>query len=593
MHITVIAADFDGTISCGDQIDAGAAQALRRWREAGRFTVLVSGRPFEFIQALQARAQLFDLIVAENGAVIYTPRTDEMRLPFGEVPADLLETLERVGVPLWRGVAAAGTTARYDDAVWVASRELGRAVHVESNRGEVMLLPPGASKGAGLLALLRIEGLSPRNLIAFGDAENDASLLGVAEVKVAVANAVDSLKALADTVTPEAGPAGVAHFIEHYLLDGKPFDFPVRGAHTFHLGTIEDITLNAHDVIDHNILITGGSGYGKTWMTSRLADGLIGGGYQLLALDPVGDLRALQRHATCLCLGFGDDAPPPINLVVQLLSETDLSLVIDLSRLPSQPEQVLYAAGLLRRVTEVHQRFGKPHEIIIDEAQDLLGEHDTLGAAQLPLLRDVRPPGLCLSTWQPSRLGRALLGRMDGCLLARQRLPDEVACLGRWLSARGIDATRLAEQLDRLSEGQALLGGPTPASSWALLPVRFPLGTHTFSQMRQLHRYLDEKVTLPQQFYFHEETGRIPPAGNLAELLDRLPWLDAATVTLHFEQGDFARWIRDVLCDEALARWLGRLRSVGLSGEALRAILIDMFDQRLRMLERLEDPKSN
>jgi len=209
MHITVVATDFDGTISQGDQLAPEAGRALRRLREAGRFTVLVSGRPFEFLHDLQDREQTFDLIVAENGAVLYDPRSDEMRLPFGEAPADLLNTLERLGVPLWRGIAAAGTTTRYDDAVWVASRELGLAVHVEANRNEVMLLPPGASKGAGLLLLLKSEGLSPRNLLTFGDAENDASLLGAAEVKVAVANAVEGLKAMADYVTPEHGPAGV------------------------------------------------------------------------------------------------------------------------------------------------------------------------------------------------------------------------------------------------------------------------------------------------------------------------------------------------------------------------------------------------
>jgi hydroxymethylpyrimidine pyrophosphatase-like HAD family hydrolase len=117
MHISVIATDFDGTISQGDQLAPEAGRALRRWRETGRFTVLVSGRPFEFLHDLQEREQAFDLIVAENGAVLYNPHTDEMRLPFGEVPDDLLLTLIELGVPLWRGVAIAGTTLPYDDAV--------------------------------------------------------------------------------------------------------------------------------------------------------------------------------------------------------------------------------------------------------------------------------------------------------------------------------------------------------------------------------------------------------------------------------------------------------------------------------------------
>jgi ribonucleotide monophosphatase NagD (HAD superfamily) len=50
MHISIIATDFDGTISQDDQLAREAGTVLRRWRETGRFTVLVSGRPLEFLQ---------------------------------------------------------------------------------------------------------------------------------------------------------------------------------------------------------------------------------------------------------------------------------------------------------------------------------------------------------------------------------------------------------------------------------------------------------------------------------------------------------------------------------------------------------------
>jgi len=583
MHISVIATDFDGTISQGDQLAPEAGRVLRRWREEGQFTVLVSGRPFEFLHDLQEREQAFDLIVAENGAVLYDPRTDEMRLPFGEVPEDLLDTLAKVGVPLWRGVAIAGTTTRYDDAIWVASRELGLAVHVETNRNEVMLLPPGASKGAGLLHLLQSQGLSPHNLLAFGDAENDHSLLQVAEVKVAVANAVEGLKAIADHVTPESGPAGVTTFIERYLLDGRPFDFPVRGAHHFGLGTAAEISLNAHDLVDRNILIAGGSGYSKSWLASRLADGLIDGGYQLLGLDPVGDLLALSRHATCLCLGW--EEIPPISLTVQLLAETDLSLVLDLSHLPTPEEQVLYTTGLLRRMLEVHRRFGKPHWLLIDEAQDLLGGQGN--PARLPLLQDSKVPGLCLVAWQPSRLEGGLLDRLDGFLLTRHRLSREVECLSRLLAGRGLDVSELAEHLGSLGEGQALVWGLMPSPADALTPLRLGTGPRIFPRMHHLHQYLEERVAPAQQFYFHDQTGHTVPAGNLSELIDRMRTLDLAVLAFHFQRGDYGRWIRDVLHDETLARWMDRLQTTDLSGEALLLALLDALEQRHRVLERL------
>jgi hydroxymethylpyrimidine pyrophosphatase-like HAD family hydrolase len=583
MHISVIATDFDGTVSQGDRLAPAAARALRRWREAGRVAVLVSGRSFEFLRYLQECEQAFDLIVAENGAVLYNPHSDEMRLPFGEVPDDLVDRLVQVGIPLWRGIAIAGTTLPYDDAVWVTSRELGLAVHMETNHNEVMLLPPGASKGAGLLNLLQNEGLSPRNLLAFGDAENDLSLLQVAEIKVAVANAVEGIKGIADHVTPEVGPAGVASFIERYLLDGRPFDFPIHGAHHFGLGASPEISLNAHDLVDREILIAGGSGYSKSWLACRLAEGLIGGGYQLLGLDPVGDLRPLRRHASCLALGR--DETPTLSVIVQLLAETDLSLLLDLSQMPTPEEQVLYATGLLRRVLEMRRRLGKPHWILIDEAQDLLGGPDN--PARLPLLQSFEAFGVCLVTWQPSRLDQALLERMHGFVLTRHRLSHEVECLSRLLASHGLDVNGLPEHLGQLDEGQSLVWGLMPSATDELTALRFEAGPRIFPGMHRLHRYLESRVASSKQFYFHDQTGFSLPAGNLDELIDRVRRLDLAVVAFHFQRGDFARWIRDVLHDETLARWLDRLHGAGLSGEALRQALLDALEQRRRVLERL------
>ncbi|MBN1179371.1 MAG: HAD hydrolase family protein [Anaerolineae bacterium] len=582
MHISIVAADFDGTMSQGDVLAPEAGHALRRWRESGRFTALVSGRSFEFLHALQEREQAFDLIVAENGAVLYNTHTDEMFLPFGEVPDDLIDTLEKLGVPLWRGIAIAGTRTPYDDAAWVASRELGLPVHVETNRSEVMLLPQGASKGAGLLHLLQRVGMSPRNVVAIGDAENDLSLLQAAEVKVAVANAIKGLKEIADYVTPEPEAAGVARFVERYLLDGQAFDFPVRSAHHFGLGADVEFSLNAHDLVDREILIAGGSGCAKSWLASRLAEGLIDGGYQILTLDPVGDLHALRRPASCLSLGR--EETPSIGLVLQLLAETDLSLVLDMSRLQTREEQVLYTTGLLRHVLDMRRRLGKPHWILIDEAQDLLGGSDN--PARIPLLQSFESFGVCLVTWQPSALDQGVLDRVHGFVLTRHRLHSEVACLSRLMESHGLDVTGLSDRLAQLGEGQMVSWGLTAAAAELEL-LRFRSGPRVFPAMRHLHKYVEERVSRSKQFYFRDPAGNTPPAGNLGELIDRLRGVDVAVLTYHFERGDYTRWIRDVFRDETLARWIDRLHAANLAGEDLRAALLDVLEQRYRVLERL------
>jgi hypothetical protein len=583
MHISVVAVDFDGTISQGDQLAPEAGRTLRQWRRAGRLAVLVSGRPFEFLRALQQREQAFDLIVAENGAVLYDPHRDEMRLPFGQVPSELVDTLVALDIPLWRGTAIAGTRLPYDDAAWVASRELGLPVHVETNRNEVMLLPPGASKGAGLRHLLRREGLSPRNVLAFGDGENDHSLLQVAEVRVAVANAVEGLQAIADHVTSEAGPAGVAHFIQRHLLDRKPFDFAVRNAHHFSLGTADNARLNAHDLVDREILIAGGSGQSKSWLGCQLAEGLMEGGYQLLALDPLGELSALSDHASCLSLARED--VPAIHVVVQLLAETDLSLALDLSHLPTPEEAVLYTTGLLRHVLEIRHRLGKPHWILIDEAQDLLGGPQN--PARLPLLQSFESFGVCLITWQPSHLDPALLEQMHGFVLTRHRLRQEAECLRQIMAGRGLQADDLLERLAELGARQALIWGLTSLETAEFTVLGLGAGPRVLPGVQRLHRYLEGTVASSKQFYFHDEGRHSLPAGNLAELIERVRNLDPAVIAYHFQRGDFSRWVRDVLHDPTLARWLDRLCCAELSGEELRLAFLDTLEQRLRLLEQL------
>ena len=62
-----------------------------------------------------------------------------------------------------------------------------------------MLLPGGIAKGTGLLAALASMSLSPRNVVAAGDAENDHGVLALAECAVAVANAIPALKERAES----------------------------------------------------------------------------------------------------------------------------------------------------------------------------------------------------------------------------------------------------------------------------------------------------------------------------------------------------------------------------------------------------------
>lgn len=82
----------------------------------------------------------------------------------------------------------------------------------------VEVLPPGASKGKTLKVLLGELGVAPENVLAMGDGENDIEMLQLAGIGVAVGNAHESLKKVADYVVGTNDADGVAEAVERFVL---------------------------------------------------------------------------------------------------------------------------------------------------------------------------------------------------------------------------------------------------------------------------------------------------------------------------------------------------------------------------------------
>ncbi len=72
------------------------------------------------------------------------------------------------------------------------------------------LLPLGVDKGVGLLLATRVLGMEPRSTIAVGDSENDLEMLEAAGTAVAMGNAREGVKAIADMVTAPVDEDGLA-----------------------------------------------------------------------------------------------------------------------------------------------------------------------------------------------------------------------------------------------------------------------------------------------------------------------------------------------------------------------------------------------
>lgn len=75
----------------------------------------------------------------------------------------------------------------------------------------------GIDKGAALTEAMAKIGIKPEECIAFGDAENDIPMLEFAGIGVAMGNARDAVKAMADEVTLSNEEDGIAHSLYRHI----------------------------------------------------------------------------------------------------------------------------------------------------------------------------------------------------------------------------------------------------------------------------------------------------------------------------------------------------------------------------------------
>ena len=237
-------------------------EALARTRGTGAHVVIVTGRMFRAVRPYLEQAQLDDLVVCYQGAVVADPATGEFLL---HVPIPLAAAREAMAAVLAAGFHL---NCYVDDLLYVAevtpeARRYADFQHLEIHavgdlrdwldsdptklvavgdpaaldeleaeleprfEGRLFIsksLPyflefahPDVSKGSGLAFVAERLGFRPEETIACGDGENDRELLDWAGFGVAVANAHEDVLARADLVVPSVREEGVAALLEAYL----------------------------------------------------------------------------------------------------------------------------------------------------------------------------------------------------------------------------------------------------------------------------------------------------------------------------------------------------------------------------------------
>jgi hydroxymethylpyrimidine pyrophosphatase-like HAD family hydrolase len=224
MPWAALATDYDGTLAEDGKVRDDVLRTLVRFKESGRKLVLVTGRQLEDLESVFPDVGVFDRVVAENGAVLYTPgsssREPSVRLLAVAPPPELAAALRARGVaPLSCGHVIVATWEPHEHTVLEVIREQGLELEVVFNKGAVMVLPTGVNKATGLAAALEELGVDASEVAGVGDAENDHSLLDACGLGAAVANALPVLKARADVVTRGARGQGVMELCDRLMRE--------------------------------------------------------------------------------------------------------------------------------------------------------------------------------------------------------------------------------------------------------------------------------------------------------------------------------------------------------------------------------------
>lgn len=269
----IIAVDIDGTLlTRSGEVLPGTRAEFARAREAGARIVLASGRPVAGLRRLVRRLQLDAggfVFAGSNGSVVVDADTGET-LARHSIPTDLVR--EMVALAQEHDVLALlcdaddlVTDRAEDPQVSIEARgndltvrdvpdlrDLGEEVRVDKmlmygptarlrpfsevfvarfgDRVEHAFSAPfyfeatahGVDKGSALRDVAAARGVAVTDSVAFGDNGNDVPMIRAAGVGVAMGNAIDAVRCVADRVTASNDEEGIAAVLADLYGGGSP-----------------------------------------------------------------------------------------------------------------------------------------------------------------------------------------------------------------------------------------------------------------------------------------------------------------------------------------------------------------------------------
>ncbi|MCS3797500.1 HAD-IIB family hydrolase [Niastella sp. OAS944] len=563
MRYLCLAADYDGTLATHGKVEPAVIEALQRLKASTRKLILVTGRVLDELKAVFPGYELFDLIVAENGALIYNPATKEERLLGNLPPATFINNLHHHRVqPLSIGKVIVATWEPHHTVVLESIKEAGLELQVIFNKGAVMILPAGINKAKGLKEALKDLNISMHNVVAVGDAENDGAMLQAAECAVAVSNALPAVQHMADWVTDHHHGKGVIQLIDRLLEDDLQHLNNQLIRHYLPLGRRISNEGYGISAFGPNILLSGSTKSGKTTLTTYILEQMIEKHYQFCLIDPEGDYIDLPG-----VVRIGDNTHPPVpEEVLSLLQNPMQSIIVCILAVPFD-ERPRFFNSLLSALSQMRKETGHPHWIIADEA------HHMLPAPAAPSFYAIPDDfkNFMFITVSTEGMNEAILNKIT---LLISTGDDAANALQQFSRFRNIQLH--AHTVTPLEKGQAWVWDIENGAQPALIKT----GTPVHVQQRHKKKYAAGDMDY-NSFYFRGPNDKLNlKAYNLMIFIQIASGIDDETWLYHLKRKDYSNWLRNSVHDKELADLVDAVENDENHYEGSRQTILEMINER-------------
>lgn len=571
MYFMALATDYDGTIAHEGKVSKKTITALKQMKDSGRKLILVTGRELPDLKQVFPELGLFDKVVAENGALLYTPASEEENLISPEPPPEFVKALKKRDVkPLSVGRSIVATWEPHQTAVLEAINELGLELKIIFNKGAVMVLPSSVNKATGLSAALEELGLSAHNVVGVGDAENDHAFMQACGLSVAVANALPAVKDTADLVTKGERGEGVEELVKKLIKRDHDLGISRRDGVRIGVDDDEDVELWPTDTI----LIAGSSGIGKSTLATALTERFVESDYQFCIIDPEGDYEGLDG---AVAVGDGKTIPTA-KQALALFDDVSANIILNMLavKVEDRPD---FAAEVLPQLTRYRIKTARPHWLIVDEAHHLFPK-DNHGVE--PVVSGEQP-GVVFITVHPDMMSAEALKRVTA-VIALGPKGDEV--IKSFCKSAGV---KPPGKLSPSKNKRVLFWRPGAEKNARLVKVIEPKQSRKRHSRKYAEGTLDEKGS----FYFRGPDNAMNlRVQNLMIFQQIAEGIDDKTWEHHLRKGDYSDWFGRQLRDKDLAAETKEAeKNKGLSPKESRKLVLDAVRKRYTAPANAPDDK--